>query len=227
MKCFKSSINIQPPLFNREARCRMKKLLLIDDESNYCEVLKEGLEFTGKFEVDVSNTGDAGVNKAKETHPDLILLDLMMPDKSGFEVALDLKKAKETSSIPLIFLSGILKENVLDEHKNLIGEGYYVSKTEELEELVSIIDDVIEKAAGRPAPVGKEKVRIVTYLPREHVDFLDKLGKDALFANGFKLSRSETLKQLVEMLRKLNVKVADLDLANNDLSTALLKILEK
>jgi len=206
----------------------MKKVLLIDDSTNYCEVMKVNLENTGKFEVDVSHNGDDGLAKAKSSRPDLILLDLMMPGKSGFDVAMELKKNKETSSIPLIFLSGILKEEVLDEHKNLIGEGYYISKTEELDELVSIIDDVILRSADKPqGPSAKEKVRIVTYLPREHVDFLDKIGKDALFSNGLKLSRSETLKQLVELLKKLNVQVSDLDLINNDLSTALLKFLKK
>lgn len=206
----------------------MKKILLIDDETNFCEVMKDGLEYTGKFEVDVSYTGDAGFQKAKKTRPDLILLDLMLPGKSGFEIAMELKKDKETNSIPLIFLSGILKEDVLDEHKNLIGESYYISKTEELDEIASIIDDVISKSVDSPhGPTSKEKVRIVTYLPREHVDFLDKIGKDALFTNGLKLSRSETLKQLVELLKKLNVQIAELDLANNDLSTALLKLLNK
>lgn len=206
----------------------MKKLLLIDDETNFCEVMKRNLEYTGQFEVDISYDGIKGMDKAKKDHPDLILLDLMMPGKSGFEVAVDLKKNKETSSIPIIFLSGILKEDVLDEHRNIIGEGYYISKTEELDEIVSIINGVIAKSSERPQEhLGKEKVRIVTYLPREHVDFLDKIGKDALFSTGLKLSRSETLKQMVELLKKLKVKMSDLDLTHNDLSTALLKFLEK
>jgi len=59
------------------------------------------------------------------------------------------------------------------------------------------------------------------------VDFLDKVGKDVLFSKGFKLSRSELLKQLVEFLQKLNLDITELDLSSKDFSDVLLKKLRK
>jgi CheY-like chemotaxis protein len=204
----------------------IKHILLIDDEPNYCFVMKTRLEDTGKYRVTLSNDGDDGIAKARELSPDLILLDLMMPKKSGFDVAMDLKKKNETNSIPIVFLSGILKEDVIGKNKNIIGEGTYVSKTEDIDDLLDIIENTILRGADLKKETRKEKVRIVTYLPREHVDYLDKIGKDVLFAKGFKLSRSETLKQLVEFLQKMKVDIAKLDLINHDLSTALIKYCE-
>ena len=211
----------------QKRRGAIKHLLLIDDEPNYCFVMKARLEDTGDYKVTVSNDGDDGIAKAKELRPDLILLDLMMPKKSGFDVAMELKKKSETSSIPIIFLSGILKEDVIDNNKNIIGEGTYVSKIEDIDVLFDIIDDSISKGSDSKKDIKKEKVRIVTYLPREHVDFLDKIGKDVLFAKGFKLSRSETLKQLVEFLQKMKIDITNLDLSNHDLSSALIKYCEE
>lgn len=198
------------------------KILLVDDEPNYCQVTKAILESTGDYKVEVSSDGDDGIKKAKTFKPDLILLDIMMSGKNGFEVAVNLKKNPETRSIPVIFISGILKDDFVANNKHLAGDLTFVSKTESPEILIETIENALNVPEEEKHST-RYTVRIVTYLPREHVDFLDKVGKDVLFAKGFKLSRSELLKQLVEFLQKLDLDIAELDLSESDLSDVLLK----
>jgi hypothetical protein len=68
------------------------------------------------------------------------------------------------------------------------------------------------------------KLRTVTFLTREQIDFLDRLGKDALFYNGSKLSRAHILAEMVDLLMQLGIDVKNIDLAQgNHLARAILK----
>lgn len=71
----------------------------------------------------------------------------------------------------------------------------------------------------------KEKLRTVTFLSREQIDFLDKLGKDALFYQSTKLSRAHTLSELVNLLMELGVNIKKLDLGKETLAKGLLRII--
>lgn len=72
---------------------------------------------------------------------------------------------------------------------------------------------------------AKEKLRTVTFLSREQIDFLDKLGKDALFYQSIKLSRAQTLSELVNLLMDLGVNIKNLDLNEETLAQGLLRII--
>lgn len=74
---------------------------------------------------------------------------------------------------------------------------------------------------------NKERIRVVTFLSRRQVDYLDHMGKDALFFNGRKLSRSQLLANLVDMLIEANISIEQLKLNEEELSTQLLRILQK
>ncbi len=67
------------------------------------------------------------------------------------------------------------------------------------------------------------KLRTVTFLTREQIDFLDKLGKDALFYKGSKLSRAHILAELVDLLMELGIDVKQIDLAHGHLAGEILK----
>lgn len=73
----------------------------------------------------------------------------------------------------------------------------------------------------------KEKLRSVTFLTRQQIDFLDKMSKDALFYKGKRLSRVMILSELVDFLMKSGVDVKTIDLENSSLSEAILKILKQ
>jgi len=91
-------------------------LLLIDDDAAVHALLDEELGSLG-YEIRSAFTGESGVEAAKEHHPDVILLDLMMPGMSGFEVADVLKESPETANIPIVVLTS--KEISADDRAEL------------------------------------------------------------------------------------------------------------
>ncbi len=84
---------------------RKKNIMLVDDEASLTMMLRMHLEDTGKYIVHEINDGKNAVVAAKEKKPELILLDLMMPNIKGEDIANDLMKDPTTSNIKLIFLS--------------------------------------------------------------------------------------------------------------------------
>ncbi len=71
----------------------------------------------------------------------------------------------------------------------------------------------------------KDKIRTVTFLTREQIDYLDKLGKDALFYQGHKISRSQILAELVNFLIGLGISMQEVDLHDETLADGLLDLL--
>ncbi len=80
------------------------KILLIDDDVDFVESTKIILE-SKPYEIIVAHDGDAGLRKAREEKPDLILLDVIMPVKDGFTAAEQLKKDPQLSKIPVLMLT--------------------------------------------------------------------------------------------------------------------------
>lgn len=79
------------------------KILLVDDDTVFIEATKTVLE--SKYKVIIAYDGDAGLKKAQEEKPDLILLDIIMPTKDGFHVCQQLKENKTLAQIPIIILT--------------------------------------------------------------------------------------------------------------------------
>ena len=86
-----------------------KKILLIDDEQDILEILSYNLEKEG-FQVFTANNGNEGIVKAKEIIPDLILLDVMMPEKDGIETCQEMRQIKELQKTLIVFLSARSEE---------------------------------------------------------------------------------------------------------------------
>lgn len=80
------------------------KVLIVDDEPDLVETLTLMLKKQG-FRVSSASTGIEGLEKAKQELPDIIILDLMMPEMDGFEMCKQLKSSEETSRIPIIILT--------------------------------------------------------------------------------------------------------------------------
>lgn len=81
-----------------------KKILVVDDEPDILKSVKFILQKSG-YEVLTAEDGEVGVKMAKQHSPDLILLDLRLPGKDGFEVCLELKSDEKFSHIPIILLT--------------------------------------------------------------------------------------------------------------------------
>jgi DNA-binding response OmpR family regulator len=82
-----------------------RKILIIDDEEDIREVAALSLETVAGWDVLVAGSGAAGIAKARENHPDAILLDVMMPGMDGPTTFRELRAIPETSGIPVILLT--------------------------------------------------------------------------------------------------------------------------
>ena len=84
-----------------------KKILLIDDEKDFCFFIKKNLEDSGGFDVVYTTDPMRGIKIAQQESPNLILLDIMMPGKDGFAVLEALKNDPRTISIPVVMLTAV------------------------------------------------------------------------------------------------------------------------
>lgn len=83
-----------------------KRILVVDDEPDLTELVKRNLESEG-FEVEVAYNGVEAMEKVAANPPDAIVLDVMMPEKDGFEVCSDLKADKKYQDIPIVMLTAV------------------------------------------------------------------------------------------------------------------------
>ncbi|MGE5279524.1 MAG: two-component system response regulator [Deltaproteobacteria bacterium] len=103
-----------------------RKLLVIDDEKDFCYFLKKNLETTGAFSVAVAHHPDRGLRLARRTMPDVILLDICMPSRDGFEVLRSLKEDLKTVSIPVIMLTALEDDSHRKRASWFYNDGYVV-----------------------------------------------------------------------------------------------------
>ena len=89
-----------------------KRILVVDDDKEFLEELKETLGLSGYDVVEVNDSVSA-VDVARSTKPDLVLLDLKMPGKSGFQLADELRHIAELGNIPVIAMTGFLKDDYI------------------------------------------------------------------------------------------------------------------
>ncbi|MDP2913760.1 MAG: response regulator [Candidatus Omnitrophota bacterium] len=121
-----------------------KKILMIDDEINFCKLVKMNLESTGDFTVETVSDGKEGIKLAKKIKPDLILLDVMMPGISGIEVLERLKKDRDTVAIPVAMLSIKRDEFIKFEAAQLYDEDY-ITKPIDAPSLKAKIEEILKR----------------------------------------------------------------------------------
>ncbi|MCU0365324.1 MAG: response regulator transcription factor [Ignavibacteriaceae bacterium] len=121
----------------------MQKILLVDDEVDILEFLKYNLE-QEDFEVLVSSNGKDALKKISQ-NPDLIVLDIMMPEMDGFELYQQIKANKEYQDMPIIFLTA--KSGETDEIKGLdLGASDYIQKPISPKKLIARIKSNLRKS---------------------------------------------------------------------------------
>jgi DNA-binding response OmpR family regulator len=119
-----------------------KKILVIDDEQDLCDILVFNLEMAG-FEADCAYSAEEGLKKDLPVY-DLLLLDVMMPGMSGFEMAKRLKGDKRTAHMPIIFLTARdTEDDVL--HGFDIGADDYVKKPFSVKEVMARVKAVVNR----------------------------------------------------------------------------------
>jgi two-component system sensor histidine kinase/response regulator len=123
------------------------KILIVDDVVSNVLLLKILLT-NEKFQVCTASNGNMCIEQAKKEHPDLILLDVMMPDINGFDTAVILKKDPETLDIPIIFLTALNNPNDLV-HGFQVGGNDFLTKPFNKEELVMRVMHQISLVAAK------------------------------------------------------------------------------
>ena len=170
---------------------KQKKILLIDDELDILEILSYNLEKEG-YEVFTATNGNEGIEKAKEIIPDLILLDVMMPEKDGIETCQDLRKIKELQQTLIVFLSARSEEfsqlagfqaGANDYVVKIIKPKILISKINALLQLTSRVSDssknieigdlIIDKDIFRVSKAGQ-----LFMLPKKEFDLLYLLASN-------------------------------------------------
>ncbi|MDD5132106.1 MAG: response regulator [bacterium] len=121
-----------------------RTVLIIDDEISFAEMVKLNLEDTDDYEVRTEYKGADGVKAALEFAPDLILLDIMLPDKDGFDVLKDLKENDQTKAIPVIMLTALKSDPVKFKAATLSAEEFMV-KPVTVRMLVEKIEEVLDR----------------------------------------------------------------------------------
>ena len=122
-------------------------VLVVDDEEHITELLDMGLSMNG-FEVERAGSGRAALSAIEQRRPDLIVLDVMMPDLDGFAVVRRLRQGEGAGTrIPVIFLTA--RDTTADKVEGLrLGSDDYVTKPFSLEELLERVKAVLRRASG-------------------------------------------------------------------------------
>ena len=123
---------------------KKSKILVIDDEGDFCEFVKWSLEKTGRFEVLVSTDGPSGIAQAETEKPELILLDIRMPQMNGAEVADHLLHREDTRDIPIAFITGLLNKDEVKKRSGYIHGFPFIVKPVTKNELIEQVDSVFE-----------------------------------------------------------------------------------
>ena len=127
-----------------------RHILIIDDEWTIQLALQARLSAHG-FTVQLASDGPSGLLAAQQDRPDIILLDLRMPDMDGFEVLRRLRAAPETSSIPVIFLTANVQDTVKQQARSA-GAAGFLTKPYESKDVVNAILAAPCKAVCSPPP---------------------------------------------------------------------------
>ena len=182
------------------------RILVVDDEESICEILKFNLEVNG-YDVDVAYSAEEAMKMHPE-HYSLILLDIMMGEMSGFQMARILKEKPETARVPIIFCTAKDTENDTVAGLN-IGADDYIAKPFSLSEVMARVRGVIRRtsqAETEPECLSYEDLHLYLqskqcFIGKEEIQLTKKefeILKLFLSLKGVIFSRSEILSRVWE-----------------------------
>ncbi|PYJ02758.1 MAG: response regulator [Verrucomicrobia bacterium] len=126
-----------------------KRILVIDDEPSITQLLKLNLQKTGRFTVRTENLGANALQAAREFEPDLILLDVMLPDiqphLDGGDVAAQIRSEPALKDTPIVFLTAVVKKGDVQSHGGVIGGFPYIAKPLDVKGVIAVIEQNLAK----------------------------------------------------------------------------------
>jgi DNA-binding response OmpR family regulator len=121
------------------------KILIVEDEQVLSKVLKEKFDKAG-FETKVSGDGEAAILDSKSFLPEIIVLDLVLPKKSGFEVLKAVKADPETKMIPVIVVSNLGEDSDIKQALSLGAKDYFVKSQHPINEIVEKVKTAVTES---------------------------------------------------------------------------------
>ncbi|MBW2249481.1 MAG: response regulator [Deltaproteobacteria bacterium] len=123
-----------------------KRIILVDDEPDFCSIVQGQLEKEG-FEVELAYNGVEGLEKIRANPPDAIILDVMMPEKDGYEVCNELKGDDKLADIPVILLTAVASHVTSTRYSHADGMSTeaddYIAKPASAEEITQSIKGLL------------------------------------------------------------------------------------
>lgn len=145
-----------------------KKILVVDDERDIIELLEYNLQREG-YKVLKAMTGEEALDLIERSLPDLIILDLMLPNLDGLEICRILKRDKKTASLPIIILSAKGEESDIIVGLEL-GADDYITKPFSPKVLIARVKTVLRRLEGKSSPKEIIKIEDLTIdIPRHKV----------------------------------------------------------
>lgn len=121
-----------------------KQIAILEDDSSLVKTLAEGLIAEG-YEVSSAIDGETGLRLIEEKKPDLILLDIILPRKSGFEVMEELVKKEELKNIPVVVLTNLESDADVTRMMELGAKAFLVKANYSLDEVITKIKEILDK----------------------------------------------------------------------------------
>ena len=126
-----------------------KKVLVVDDDRNLSRATQMALEQGGLYEVRVVNQPGDAVKAAGEFLPDLILMDVIMPDIDGGTVASLIREDNRLKNVPVIFFTSIVNKKDTNEHDGIIGTEHFLAKPISVPELLAAVKKTLDQGTGK------------------------------------------------------------------------------
>lgn len=120
-----------------------KKILFIEDDKDQLDIYKTKFKLEG-FEFISASTGADGLKFALSKIPDLIFLDILLPDSKGTELLKKIKNNKKTKDIPVIMLTNLSKINLEDEAKKNGATDYIIKTSINLKDLIDKVKEILK-----------------------------------------------------------------------------------
>lgn len=124
-----------------------KKILIVDDEATITRLLKLNLEQSGRYVVRTENAGSRAYAAARQFRPDLVLLDLAMPDMEGGEVAAQIQADPQLGNVPIVFLTAVVLDDETQGSAGLIGGFPWIAKPINVQGVMQEIERQLARAA--------------------------------------------------------------------------------
>lgn len=131
-----------------------KRILVIDDEPDFTNILKLGLEMAGYYNVREENDASRAIEAAREFEPDLVILDIMMPHIDGSDVAARIKSDHRLRDTPVLFLTALVMGNEAPTGAWDSGGHTFLPKGTPLPQLITSIEQKIGDKGTAPALAG-------------------------------------------------------------------------